>query len=473
MAVSLAALGASTRVGLLPGNLRDPAPTLLAAGPAMVLGCVVAIGLSGGYAASVLGSGRAEFLRAFNATLIAAALVGITCYLIGSSLSRAFFVLAFVAGTTLVLFGRGVLRLGLATLRQRGRMLHRVLLVGDHAHTREVADVLRRKPGLGYDLAGSLHPGGRGRGHLPHSREPCRPCRHVAAAARARGADVVFLAGGAFDSAVEMRRLAWALEHDDVQLVIAPGVTDVSRERIKVRPVGGLPLLHLEKPRSLRALCRAKRGFDVVLASVLLLLLSPLLVVAAVLVRLHDGGPMLVRQARVGRDGKAFPVWKLRTMIESPEKVVAAAADQAHESRLPAAATDPRLTAPGRWLRRFSIDEVPQLWNVITGDMSLVGPRPLRHGEVDQHDNDMVRRLRVRPGMTGLWQVSGGVGALCRRGHPARPLLRGQLVDGPGPDHPGPHDRARRFGAHALPPDLRGTSRCDPAVDLGVQPCSR
>ncbi len=408
MAVSLAALGASTRVGLLPGNLSDPAPTLLAAGPAMVLGCLVAIGLSGGYAASVLGSGRAEFLRAFNATLIAAALVGITCYLVGSSLSRAFFVLAFVAGTTLVLFGRAVLRLGLTRLRQRGRMLHRVLLVGDHVHTREVADVLRRKPGLGYDLAGSLHPGGGdgGTSALPGAL-PFRAA-HVAAAARARGADVVFLAGGAFDSAVEMRRLAWALEHDDVQLVIAPGVTDVSRERIKVRPVGGLPLLHLEKPRSLRALCRAKRGFDVVLASVLLLLLAPLLVVAAVLVRLHDGGPMLVRQARVGRDGKSFLVWKFRTMVENSEKVVALLPTKQHEIRLPAAATGPRLTAPGRWLRRFSIDELPQLWNVITGDMSLVGPRPLRHGEVDQYDNDMVRRLRVRPGMTGLWQVSGG-----------------------------------------------------------------
>jgi FlaA1/EpsC-like NDP-sugar epimerase len=260
VAVSLAALGASTRVGLLPGNLRDPAPTLLAAGPAMVLGCVAVIAFSGGYTASVLGAGRAEFLRAFNATLIAAALVGITCYLIGSSLSRAFFILAFVAGTTLVLFGRAIMRLGLTRLRQRGRMLHRVLLVGDHVHTREVADVLRRKPGLGYGVAASLHSGGEGDSTLALPGALPFRANHVAAAARAQGADVVFLTGGAFETAAEMRRLAWALEHDDVQLVIAPGVTEVSHERIRFRPVGGLPLIHLEKPRSRRALGRGQQS---------------------------------------------------------------------------------------------------------------------------------------------------------------------------------------------------------------------
>jgi exopolysaccharide biosynthesis polyprenyl glycosylphosphotransferase len=409
VAVMLASIGASTRVGLLPGNLSDPEPTLLAAGPAMVLGCVTAIALSEGYATSVLGAGRSEFLLVFNATLVAAALVGITCYLSGFSLSRAFFVLAFVAGTSLVLFGRAVLRLVLTSMRRRGHMLHRVLLVGDHAHTREVAEVLGNKPGLGYELVGSLH--GRsadGRTPAPAAARPAR-ASHVAAAARAHRADVVFLAGGAFDSAVEMRRLAWALEHDEVQLVIAPGVTDVSRERIRVRPVGGMPLLHIEKPHSQGALGRVKRGFDLLGASALLLLLSPVMLVAALHIRVHDGGPVMFRQARAGRGGKVFRVWKFRTTVADTDKF-AEPPPTGRRLEIVRATTptdDGCVTRPGRWVRRFSIEEFPQLWNVVTGDMSLVGPRPLRTSEVAQGDHDMVRRLRVRPGMTGLWQVAG------------------------------------------------------------------
>ncbi len=405
-AVVLAAIGASTRVDLLPGNLGDPEPTLLAAGPAMVFGCVAVIALNGGYAASVLGAGRAEFLRAFNAILVTAALVGITCYLSGLPLSRAFFLLAVVAGTSLVLLGRGLLRLALTSLRHRGHMLHRVLLVGDHAHTREVAEVLGDKPGLGFRLVGSLH--GRRENSTSRTLASARPTRasHVAAAARAHRADIVFLAGGAFDSAIEMRRLAWALEHDDVQLVIAPGVTDVSHERIKVRPVGGLPLLHIEKSHSQGALSRVKRGFDLVGATALLLLLSPVMLVAALHIRAHDGGPVLVRQTRVGRDGRAFRVWKLRTMVPATATLVELV-PSGRRRQQPAAQLE-CLTGPGRWLQRFSVDELPQLWNVLAGDMSLVGPRPLRVGEVGDYDNDMVRRLRVRPGMTGLWQVSGG-----------------------------------------------------------------
>ncbi len=226
------------------------------------------------------------------------------------------------------------------------------------------------------------------------------------------GADVVFLVGGAFESSSQMRRLAWDLEGEDIQVVIAPSVTDVSSERIRLRPVGGMPLIHLEKPRSEAAVRRAKRTFDVVGSALLLLAFSPLFALAAWKVKRFDGGPVFFRQPRVGRDNEVFHVWKFRTMVTNAEELLEDLKRQKAESGededvLFKMEDDPRVTAPGRWLRRFSIDELPQLLNVVTGDMSLVGPRPPLAHEVAQYSDDMTRRLRVRPGMTGLWQVSG------------------------------------------------------------------
>ena len=222
-------------------------------------------------------------------------------------------------------------------------------------------------------------------------------------------ADVVFLAGGAFSSSSEMRRLAWDLEHEDIQVVIAPSVTDVSSERISVRPVGGMPLIHLEKPRSEAAVRRAKRTFDIVGASLLLVAFAPVFAFASPRVKLYDRGPVFFRQTRVGRDGKTFHCWKFRTMVTNAEELLEDLQEAAGPRR--ACCSRWRTTrgsrAPGKWLRRFSLDELPQLWNVLLGDMSLVGPRPPLGHEVAQYDDDMARRLRVRPGMTGLWQVSG------------------------------------------------------------------
>jgi lipopolysaccharide/colanic/teichoic acid biosynthesis glycosyltransferase len=212
------------------------------------------------------------------------------------------------------------------------------------------------------------------------------------------GADVIFLAGGAFDSGDRVRRLVWELEDRDIQVVIAPSVTDVSSDRVSVRPVGGLPLIHLENPRSEAASRRAKRSFDVLAGVALIVLFAPLLLVAALQVWRHDRGPVWVQQTHVGRDGHRFRVWKLRTMVADVQQD---GADD--EAGLFEAPDHPYLTPPGRWMRRHSIDELPQLLNVVTGDMSLVGPRvPLRHESTQLEEVN--RRLRVRPGVTGVWR---------------------------------------------------------------------
>lgn len=152
----------------------------------------------------------------------------------------------------------------------------------------------------------------------------------------------------------------------------------------------------------------AKRTFDVVGALALIVLFSPVLLMAAIRISVHDRGPVLFRQPRVGRDGELFDCLKLRSMVVGAEAMLPELhALSGHTGGLFKLPDDPRITRPGRWLRRFSLDELPQLVNVVRGEMSLVGPRPPLPTEVAAYTVEMQRRLRVRPGMTGLWQVSG------------------------------------------------------------------
>ena len=268
-------------------------------------------------------------------------------------MARGFFVLAFLVGVPLLVLGRFGLRKSVHKARRGGALLHRVLIAGSPGHVDEIAIVLRRESWLGYNVIGALTPDGGDRS-TTHSGIPrLGSPQGIAQAALDAQADVVFIAGGAFDSAREMRHLAWELEHENVQVVLAPSVTDVSRERVSVRPVGGLPLIHLEKPRSEAAAHRAKRIFDVVGSSMLLIAFAPLLVFAALRIWTHDRGPSLFRQTRVGRDGRVFEVWKFRTMVVNAEQLLAQLhAEQGYETGLFKMENDPRVTAPGQWLRR-------------------------------------------------------------------------------------------------------------------------
>jgi exopolysaccharide biosynthesis polyprenyl glycosylphosphotransferase len=378
------------------------------AGPLMIIGWVTAIFLFGGYRAQVFGAGLEEYKAAINASLVTAAAVGIGCFLLRFQLSRGFFVLAFLIGIPILVSGRFLLRRSIHRARTAGALQHRVVIAGAEGHIDEIAAVLGREKWLGYNVVGALTPEPDDRS-MTHSGVPLLGDSHsIAQVAIDAEADVVFLAGGAFDSSVEMRRLAWDLEHEEIAVVIAPSVTDVSRERISMRPVGGLPLIHLEKPRSQAAVRRAKRTFDILGTLALLLLFTPVFLFSALRIWSFDRGPVLFRQTRVGRDGAAFHCWKFRTMVIDAEELLADLhAKQGYQGGLFKMENDPRITAPGKWLRRFSIDELPQLVNVLIGDMSLVGPRPPLKHEVAQYDDAMARRLRVRPGMTGLWQVSG------------------------------------------------------------------
>jgi exopolysaccharide biosynthesis polyprenyl glycosylphosphotransferase len=287
-------------------------------------------------------------------------------------------------------------------------LCERLIIAGDPAHVDEVAAVLRREKWLGYTVLGALTAPGVVATETMAGIPVVGHTDAAAAVVEDLAAEVILFTEGAFGTSQELRRATWELEGMPVQSIVVPSLTDVAGRRLKVRPVAGLPLVHLEACRSLQASRWAKRAFDVMGAVCLLVVLLPVTLATALAVKTHDGGPVLFRQIRVGRDGQPFSCLKFRTMVVDAERLRGALVEStAGDSVLFKLADDPRVTRPGRWIRRFSLDELPQLWNVMRGQMSLVGPRPPLPEEVARYEDDMNRRLRVRPGMTGLWQVSG------------------------------------------------------------------
>jgi exopolysaccharide biosynthesis polyprenyl glycosylphosphotransferase len=208
-------------------------------------------------------------------------------------------------------------------------------------------------------------------------------------------------------SGTELRPIAWSLEGSPVNLLVAPAVTDVAGPRMTIRPVAGLPLLYVDEPQLRGPQMLAKSVIDRVTALIILIIFLPVLVAIAVLVKLSSPGPVLFRQTRVGKESAPFTLLKFRTMYQDADRDPEIIALNEADGPLFKIQKDPRVTPIGRLLRRFSLDELPQLWHVLRGDMSLVGPRPPLPNEVEEYDDHVHRRFKVKPGMTGLWQVSG------------------------------------------------------------------
>ncbi|HWG94749.1 MAG TPA: sugar transferase, partial [Mycobacteriales bacterium] len=221
-------------------------------------------------------------------------------------------------------------------------------------------------------------------------------------------ADTVAVAASPGLTGEALRRLSYELEGTDVELLVAPTLTNVTGSRVHIRPVAGLPLLHVEEPEIRGARQVLKLLFDLSVALVLVVLLAPLLLTIAAVVRLTSPGPALFTQERLGRDGKPFRVYKFRSMhVDAEARLAELRSLNEHDGVLFKVREDPRITRAGRVLRKYSLDELPQLLNVLRTDMSLVGPRPPLRSEVERYEGHAHRRLLVRPGITGLWQVSG------------------------------------------------------------------
>ena len=375
--------------------------------PWIIVGWLTLLGLQGGYSSRHFGAGPDEFRTVVVASLLTAGATAMACYLLQSPLSRGFMVLTFLIGTPLLVLERYAVRKVVHRMRMGGRLLHRVIAVGGPSGIREVVDVLERSQYVGYKVVGACVPAG-----LTVDDALPVPVLGTVADTRALcdtvGADAVLVARGGYASSQDLRTIAWDLEGSSIDLVVVPSLTDVAGPRIHMRPVAGLPLLHLEPPQASEAGGLPKRIFDVLGAMVALLLLSPVLLTMCLLVKLEDRGPVLFRQLRIGRQGQPFDCLKLRSMRVGAATMEASLREEdGHAGALWKKREDPRITRIGGFIRRYSIDELPQLFNVIAGQMSLVGPRPQQEWEVDTYTDSVRRRLLVRPGMTGLWQVSG------------------------------------------------------------------
>ena len=407
IAIVLALCVAVLTRGVLPfPGQADTVAVMTFAGPLIALVWLITLHAFGADSLRHLRAGATEYKRVVMATSTVAGIVGIASFLLHFAFPRAVFVLTFTIGTAALLVVRLVRRRAMAQIHSRGALNTPLVIAGDSGHVDAIAKVLRRETWLGYQVVGAIttDPVGWTPGGLPVLGRIDETVRIIAD----HGIDAVIFADGSFPTPADFRRMAWQLEELDTQMIVVPAITDTSAQRLEVRPVAGLPLVDVERPRAIASGRWVKRTFDIAGAGLLLLMTSPLMTLVALAIKLEDGGPVLFRQLRVGRKGEIFECLKFRSMVPDAEARLAALAEL-NEGAGPLfkMTNDPRITKVGRFIRRFSIDELPQFWNALVGDMSLVGPRPALPSEVASYDSDARRRLDVRPGLTGLWQVSG------------------------------------------------------------------
>ena len=376
--------------------------------------------LAGGYDTRFIGFGSDEFRRILSAAVNLTAVVAVISYAAKLDLARGYMAIALPSATVMDLTARYLLRKRLHRRRIRGWYVRRVVAVGHAAAVARLVTALRRDTYHGLAVvAACLVDAPEGAG--PDGAIAAAPARAsaadvpvagglggVAAAVRRFGADTVAVLACPEMDGGRLRELAWELEKTDTDLFVAPALLDMAGSRTTIRPVAGLPLLHVDHPELAGAKQAVKSAFDKACAASALLVLAPLFAVIAISIRLADHGPVFFRQTRIGKDGQGFTLYKFRTMVPDAEqrKSQLAAYNEA-DGVLFKIRRDPRITRPGAWLRRWSLDELPQLINVLIGDMSLVGPRPALPEEVASYGGHMRRRLVVKPGLTGLWQVSG------------------------------------------------------------------
>jgi exopolysaccharide biosynthesis polyprenyl glycosylphosphotransferase len=272
----------------------------------------------------------------------------------------------------------------------------------------ELVAQLARTPQLGFQVVGTCVPGLSQEPNVTYPVPLFGGVDAIVEACELTGAHTVLVGGGGASTSRALRQIGWELEGRNVDLVVVPSLIDVAGPRVHMRHLAGLPLVHIEEPGVRRAGGMAKRAFDVVVASAMVVVLSPLMTVIAILVKFGDGGPVFFRQERMGRNGKTFKMTKFRSMVVDADAKLAELGDfNDVDDVLFKMRDDPRITRIGRPIRKWSLDELPQLFDVLRGDMSLVGPRPPLPREVELYPPEMHRRMLVRPGLTGLWQVSG------------------------------------------------------------------
>lgn len=360
----------------------------------------------------IIGHGAEEYRRVIVATFRAFATLAIFSLMFKIDASRVYLATAFPLGLLGLLAERKVARVRLHRARAQGRALSQVLVVGGERSAAQLAGWFARHPAAGYEVRGVWVPDEEmplnamlegGLRNVPIMSSNV----HLAEALETSGARAVVVTDTEHLGHESLRHLTWELEGTGIDLFLSPNVLDVSSSRLHLRDVSGMPMLHVEEPQYAGAGRVGKRLFDTITALLLLVLLSPVLLVTAVAIKLTSRGPVFYRQERIGRHEQPFRMTKFRSMVTNADAQLEALREHNETVVLFKIRQDPRVTPVGRFIRRYSLDELPQLFDVVRGSMSLVGPRPPLASEVANYSDRMRRRMYVRPGMTGLWQVSG------------------------------------------------------------------
>ena len=377
----------------------------------LILAWLWALSLADSRSRRVIGTGTTEYRRVVDPSLRVFGLIAILAFLLQIDVARGYLLISLPSGVALLVLSRWLWRQWLLTKRRRGGYMARVLLVGSERSVAYVGRELQRTPSAGYKVVGACLPSGK---HSPTVAgtdiQVIGDVDVIARALRATGADTVAITGADDLPPAKVKQISWDLEAGRQHLVLAPSIADIAGPRMHMRPVSGLPLVHVETPRFSLGQRFVKRMVDLSLALVGVVLISPILGLLALSIRLSTPGPVLFRQTRVGYRGQEFTMLKFRSMVPNAEDLLADLRAQDRDSGnevLFKMKDDPRVTPTGRFMRKYSLDELPQLFNVIGGSMSLIGPRPPLPSEVEQYADHVHRRFLVKPGITGLWQVSG------------------------------------------------------------------
>lgn len=373
----------------------------------------VMLGLWGSRDTTILGHGTEEYKRLLTASFWLFGLVATVSYVFQLDTARGYVALALPAGILSLLVARLLVRSYLRSQRKSGKSTSTVMLIGGRYGVEHLARALRSHPMAGYLPIATYLPG-TVPGTTVDTELTLPNLGHEPSAASILDAieksrpDAVALSSGVPLPPRIIRELGWALADMQVKMIMAPALTDVAGPRIHTQPVAGLPLIHVSTPNLGTGQRVLKRVFDLVGAGVLLVALSPVLALVAIIVRTDSPGPVFFKQERVGAGGEHFMMYKFRSMVVDAEaRLESLRAQSEGNGVMFKLKADPRITRAGSFLRRYSLDELPQLFNVINGTMSLVGPRPPLPSEVELYQSHVHRRLMVRPGLTGLWQVSG------------------------------------------------------------------
>lgn len=349
-----------------------------------------------------------ELRRLVNGTAVGMVLMAGISVVLDAVISRTWLVAAAVALFATVALEREIVRATIRKRRRRGRMSRRVVVIGGNEEAAELVAALTAQPELGYDVAGWVDDGPASLGSAATLEVP-----HLGTTAdsleilRSAGATSVIVAttGVSHETA---NRVVRDLTREGYYVELTSSMRDIASRRATVRPLGRYPVVCVE-PVSAKGWRQVlKRLFDITFATAAVIATLPITIPAAIIIRCTAGPGVLFRQTRVGRNGQLFTVYKLRTMVHDAEALLPDLLDH-NEASGPMFKMehDPRVTPVGRFLRKTSIDELPQLFNVLRGNMSLVGPRPALPHEAVRWNDDLRERLRVKPGITGNWQVNG------------------------------------------------------------------